>query len=86
MTVKALKYIHQKQKSLNYTAPQCLIMSQVPCSYNNIEQVIKKFLKKRRKRIDTIKRGATRGQIDDIIHNSSYRQSNSAFLTEFGGL
>ena len=24
-------------------------------------------------------------QIDDIIHNSSYRQSDSAFLTEFGG-
>ena len=25
-------------------------------------------------------------EIDDIIHNSSYCQSDSAFLTEFGGL
>ena len=51
----------------------------------NIPKVIKKFFKKR-KRIDAIKMGETRGQIDDIIHNLSYRQSNSAFLTEFGGL
>ena len=43
-----------------------------------------KISEKRRKRVDTIKRGETRGQIDDIIHNSSFRQSDSAFLTEFG--
>ena len=43
------------------------------------KQVIKKFLKKM-KRIDAIKRGETRGQIDDIIHNSSYRQSDSTFF------
>ena len=48
--------------------------------YNN--KYNKNFSKKR-KSIDAIKRGETRGQIDDIIHNSSYCQSNSAFLTEF---
>ena len=43
------------------------------------KQVYKNFQKKR-KRINAIKRGETRGQIDDIIHNSSYRQSDSAFF------
>ena len=33
-----------------------------------------------------IKKGETRGQVDDIIHNSSYHQSDSAFLTELGKL
>ena len=50
----------------------------------NTTSTYKNFLKKR-KRIDAIKRGGTRGQIDDIIHNSSYRRSDSAFLTEFRG-
>ena len=46
----------------------------------------KNFFKKR-KRIDAIKGGKQEvTEIDDIIHNSSYRQSDSAFLTEFGGL
>ena len=36
--------------------------------------------------IDAIKMGGKQGgQIDDIIHNLLYRQSNSAFLTNFGG-
>ena len=30
-------------------------------------------------------KGGTRGQVDSIIHNLSYYQSNSTFLTEFGG-
>ena len=51
----------------------------------NCEPVVK--ISKKRKRIDAIKKGEQEvTEIDDIIHNSSYRESNSAFLTEFGGL
>ena len=43
--------------------------------------VILKFVK-----AGDIKSGGTRGQIDDIIHNSSYHQTDSIFLTELGAL
>ena len=33
-----------------------------------------------------IKSGETRGQVDGIIHNSSYHQTDSIFKTKFGAL